>query len=112
MISPLRSTRGLDRLAVDRDQGVRRGGERETFPPLKFQRQVLIPNAVVVELQVVSRGASDAERKTADNRLAARLFSGKNVEVESSENPARHLDLVAGINRRVQGRVLQGFDRN
>ena len=72
--------RGLDRLIIDHDQGVLRGGEFETFPPVKFQRQMSIPRAIVIQLQVVPAGATDAKRKTADNRLAARLFSRQNVK--------------------------------
>ena len=80
MMSPLRSERGLDRLIIDHDQGVLRGGEFESFLPVKFQRQMLVPRAIVIQLQVISSGATDAERKTADNRLAARLFSCQNVK--------------------------------
>ena len=46
--------RGLNGLAVDGGQGVWRGGKREALLPLKFQREVLVPDAVVVELQIIS----------------------------------------------------------
>ena len=72
---------GLNGFAVDGGQGVGRGCERETCPPVEFQCEVLIPNAVVVELQFVARRSSDAERKTAGCRLDARLFAGKDVEL-------------------------------
>ena len=64
----------FERLAVDGGQGVRRDRKLETFPPAEFQREVLVPDAVVIELQIIFRRAPDAERKMADNRLAARLF--------------------------------------
>jgi hypothetical protein len=72
--------RGLDRLMIDHDQGVLRGGEFETFPSVKFQGQMLIPRAVIIQLQVVPAGATDAKRKTADNRLAARPFSCQDMK--------------------------------
>ena len=74
--------RGLNGFAVDGGQGVWRGCERETFLLVEFQREVPIPNAVVVELQLVSRRTADAERKTAGCRLSARLSSRKNVELD------------------------------
>ena len=70
-----RYNRKLNGFAVDGGQGVGRGGQRETLLPAKFQGEMLIPDAVVVELQFVSRRPSDAERKTAGRRFGARLFS-------------------------------------
>ena len=52
----------------------------KTLPPMKFQHQVLIPSAVVIQLQVVFPVTTDTERKTADSRLAARLFSCQDME--------------------------------
>jgi hypothetical protein len=73
--------RGFNRFAIDHDQGVLRRHESEAFPTTEFKCQVLIPGAIVCQLQVISVGAADAERKTADNRLAARLFSRENVKL-------------------------------
>ena len=72
--------RRLNGLAVDHDQGILCRHEFEALPPVEFERQVLIPGAIVGQLQVASTGATNAERKTADNRLAARLFSCQNVK--------------------------------
>jgi hypothetical protein len=66
---------GLDRLSVDSRKRIRGCSDNETLLPLKFQTQVLIPNAVVFKLQIICICAPDVKRKTADNRLAARLFS-------------------------------------
>jgi len=77
--------RGLNGSAVDGDQGVGRGSERETFQPIKFQREVLIPNAVVVELEIVPGRTADTERKTAGCRLSARLSSRKDVELNHNQ---------------------------
>ena len=65
---------GLDGLVVDGSQGVGRGHEFEAFASLTFQREVPVPNTGVVQLQIISGGATDVKRETADNRLAARLF--------------------------------------
>jgi hypothetical protein len=70
----------LERPAVDGDQGARRNRKVETAA-LKFEREVLIPDAVIFELQMVFRRASDAERKMSDSRPAARLFSRKDIEL-------------------------------
>ena len=70
----------LKRRAVDGGQGARRDREMETAV-LQFEREVPVPDAIVFKLQMVFRRASDAERKMADNRLAARLFSRKDVEL-------------------------------
>ena len=67
---------------VDGDEGVRRCCKTEAACVLKFKRQMLIPDAVVVQLQFISTVAADAERKTADHRLGARLFSRKDVELD------------------------------
>jgi len=64
----------LKRLAIEGDQGVRRNRKIESSC-LKFEREVLIPDTTIIQLQVIARSTSDAKRKTADNRLAARLFS-------------------------------------
>jgi hypothetical protein len=86
MMSPLRSRFWTGRAAVDGGERVGRGGEQEAFLFLKFQNEVLIPDAVVFELQIVFRRATDAERKTAGNRLVARLFSGKDVELDHQKS--------------------------
>jgi hypothetical protein len=70
----------LERPAVDGGEGAWRHRKIET-PPLKFEREVPVPDAIVFELQMVFRRAPDAERKMADNRMAARLFSRKDVEL-------------------------------
>jgi hypothetical protein len=72
--------RGLDWLMVDHDQGLRCRRQRKTLLPPKFKRQVLTPGAVVIQLQIVSTVTADTERKTADRRLAARLFSRQDME--------------------------------
>ena len=46
----------------------------EAFLLLKFQGEVLVPNAVVFQLQIVSGGASDAKRKMAGNRRVPAFF--------------------------------------
>jgi hypothetical protein len=73
--------RVLNRHAVDGGERIGGGGEVEILFFLKFQNEVLVPDAVVVKLQIIARRASDAERKTAGSRLAARLFSRKDVEL-------------------------------
>ena len=70
----------LNRFAVNHNQGVLRRHEPEALPPAEFQRQVLIPSAIVIQLQAISVGTTNAERKTADNRLAAHLSPCENVE--------------------------------
>ena len=42
---------------------------------------MLVPDAVVFQLQFIFRRAADVERKMAGHRPGARLFSGKNVEM-------------------------------
>ena len=70
----------LERLAVDGDQGARRHRKIKA-PALQFEREVPVPDAIVFKLKMIFRRASDAERKMADSRPAARLFSRKDVEL-------------------------------
>jgi hypothetical protein len=72
--------RGFGRFTVHHDQRILLRDEFKTFPAAKFKDQMLIPNTVVRQLQIIFTGATDAERKTADNRLAARQFSCQNVK--------------------------------
>jgi hypothetical protein len=65
---------------IDHDQGLRCRRQRKTLLPPKFKRQVLTPSAVVIQLQVVSTVTANSERKTANRRLAARLFSRQDME--------------------------------
>jgi hypothetical protein len=66
---------GLNGLGIDRSQGVWRRGDCKSSLALKFQSEVPVPNPVIVELQLVSRCTSDAERKMAGDQLIARFFS-------------------------------------
>jgi hypothetical protein len=48
---------------------------------VKFKRQMSIPNAIVIQLQIISRGASDAKGEMAGNELAGRLFTREDEEL-------------------------------
>jgi hypothetical protein len=71
----------LERLVVDGREGARHNCEIKS-PALDFKHEVLVPYAVVLKQQMVSRCAPDAKRKMADNRPVARLFSRKDVQLD------------------------------
>ena len=69
-------------LAVDCHQ---RGGVHAQHNPggrVKRQRQMLVPDAVLLQAQVGGRGAPDAKRKMAGILFDARHFAGKNFELD------------------------------
>jgi hypothetical protein len=72
---------GLDGPTVDGDQSVRCRCEGNALLRVKFERQMLIPNAIVIQLQVISRRASDTKGKMAGNELADRLFTREDEEL-------------------------------
>jgi hypothetical protein len=48
---------------------------------MEFKRQMPVPNAIVIQLQIISRRASDTKWKTAGNELAGRLFTREDEEL-------------------------------
>ena len=71
----------LDRLAVDRGQRVGLGAEAETLSGNQIELQMLVPNAVLLQLEAGGRGAPNPYRKTAGHPCGARLLSGQNLKL-------------------------------
>jgi hypothetical protein len=71
----------LNLLAIDGGNGIRGGGQVKTVSLLKFESEMLLPNPVVFQRQMILGRASDTKWKMAGHRSAPRLFPGKNVEM-------------------------------
>lgn len=82
--------------------------------------ELLVPNSVVFELQIISPRPPHPDRKTAGFPKEARLFAGNDLELnhsllaeyveERSRPPQRYVDFISGENRQIEGRILGGFD--
>jgi hypothetical protein len=73
--------RGLHGATVDGDQSVGCYCKDNALLRVKFKRQVLIPNAIVIQLQIVSGRASDAKWKMTGNESACCLPASKDEEL-------------------------------
>jgi hypothetical protein len=67
--------------AIDGGNGIGRGCHMKTILLFKFKSEVPVPNAVILQRQVVLGQASDVKRKMADDYPVARLFARKNVQI-------------------------------
>ena len=68
-------------LFVEGDKGVRLGVKGEAFVFLKFQNEVVVPDAGVFKPQIIFHRPTNAKRKMADDPKFARHFAGKDAEL-------------------------------
>jgi hypothetical protein len=72
---------GLHGLTVHGDQSVRRCRENDALPWVEFKRRMLIPDTIIIQLQIISMRAADTKRKTAGSQSIARLPARKDMEL-------------------------------
>src|SRR6185436_18847532 len=75
----------LDPLTIDDRQRLATRDEEESLASSEGDLQVAFPHAILVERESGARLATDSKRKTADHDVMARLFAGKDLEL--NHNP-------------------------
>ena len=72
---------------VDNRQRLGTRSEQKSFASLECDLQVAFPDAVFIEGQAGSHLAAKDKRKTADHNIVARLFTGKDLELNHKPRP-------------------------
>ena len=103
--------RGRGRRLIDGDEGAGVDGEHEALRRVERHLEMLIPNSVFLQSQVIARGTPDAYRQTAGVPNNAHRFAGKNLKLEHLPDAAhRHFDFVAGEDWQIQGWIFRGLE--
>ena len=75
-------TRGDLGMIVDGGEGIGGGAQKIAVAREEFHGEMVVPNAGIIQAEVILRKAADVERKMADDVGIARHFTGKNLQLD------------------------------